>query len=112
VVIEHIIGEMYVWVRYAHMERVDVKVGDAVTAGQRIGLYGNTGYSFGEHCHVDMWVALGDIERAAKIGFRRPRDLRIAMVGPGLLTSRQNVDPTEYLRSRGLDVINNGGQPA
>lgn len=36
---------------YGHLERVMVKAGDWVTAGQQIGIVGNTGFSFGKHLH-------------------------------------------------------------
>lgn len=38
---------------YAHLSRRIVKTGDRVTAGQLIGLSGNTGHSFGPHLHID-----------------------------------------------------------
>lgn len=42
-----------------HMSRRCVKAGDAVKAGELIGYEGNTGYSFGSHCHFE--VRRGDI---------------------------------------------------
>ncbi|WP_272885792.1 peptidoglycan DD-metalloendopeptidase family protein [Fictibacillus marinisediminis] len=38
----------------AHMETRFVKEGDVVQQGQKIGLMGNTGYSFGPHLHFEL----------------------------------------------------------
>ena len=51
IVIRHTNGlETY----YAHMSRRDVHCGDHVTAGQTIGLCGNTGRSYGSHLHFEI----------------------------------------------------------
>ena len=39
---------------YAHMSRIDVKKGDKVSKGQKIGLVGNTGSSTAPHCHYEV----------------------------------------------------------
>ena len=39
---------------YAHLSEIQVKVGDTITAGQQIGLIGNTGNSFGAHLHLTL----------------------------------------------------------
>lgn len=39
---------------YAHLSRVDVASGQAVSASQRIGLVGSTGFSTGPHLHFEV----------------------------------------------------------
>lgn len=42
---------------YGHMSRIDVKVGDMVEKGQKLGVSGMTGMAFGDHVHFSMMVA-------------------------------------------------------
>ncbi|MEV4411645.1 M23 family metallopeptidase [Catellatospora sp. NPDC049609] len=41
---------------YAHSSAVLVKVGQKVAAGEPIGLLGNTGYAYGTHLHLEVYV--------------------------------------------------------
>lgn len=39
---------------YCHLSKRLVSVGQRVNAGDHIGIEGNTGYSFGSHCHFEV----------------------------------------------------------
>lgn len=41
---------------FGHLSSINVKVGDRVSAGQILGIQGNTGYSFGRHTHFCVRV--------------------------------------------------------
>jgi murein DD-endopeptidase MepM/ murein hydrolase activator NlpD len=41
--------------RYAHLAGFDVRVGDAVEQGTRVGSMGSTGRSTGTHLHYEVW---------------------------------------------------------
>ena len=66
-------GELTTW--YAHMRSIDVKSGQLVAAGQRIGEVGDLGNATGCHLHFEV----------------HPRG------GRGY---QDNVNPTEWLRAR------------
>lgn len=54
VVLKHSDGS---YTNYAHMSKINVRKGDEVKAGQRIGTCGSTGNSTGPHCHFEVHQA-------------------------------------------------------
>ena len=49
-----IAGDDGYWILYAHLKTRDVKLGQRVMAGQKIGVAGNTGNSTGRHLHIEV----------------------------------------------------------
>ena len=45
---------------YGHLSRRDVRAGDTVRPGDRVGLVGSTGHSFGPHLHIEIHPTGGD----------------------------------------------------
>ncbi len=74
VVIRHADGK---YSQYGHLSQLSVSVGQAVSAGQQIGLSGSTGNSTGPHLHFEI------------------------RTGPSY---GSDIDPLAYLRSKGVTV--------
>lgn len=93
---------------YCHLASRAVKKGDKVIKGQRIGIMGNTGYSFGAHLHFEVRRNNKAISAAdylgipnktgqynvrtmnaetyvdgiiKKVGFTKPADVKVALLG-------------------------------
>lgn len=47
---------------YAHLSEIPVRIGDAVTAGNTVGLSGNTGNSTGPHLHYEVRYQMRPID--------------------------------------------------
>ncbi|WP_088104257.1 murein hydrolase activator EnvC family protein [Halalkalibacter urbisdiaboli] len=54
VLIAHYVDGQLITTLYAHLENREVSAGDSVSKGQRIGMMGNTGRSFGAHLHFEV----------------------------------------------------------
>lgn len=50
--------------RYAHLSRATVAVGDAASAGERVGLVGATGFATGPHLHFEVVVRGANVDPA------------------------------------------------
>jgi peptidoglycan hydrolase-like protein with peptidoglycan-binding domain len=50
--------------RYAHLSRATVAPGDAVSAGERVGLVGSTGFATGPHLHFEVIVRGASVDPA------------------------------------------------
>lgn len=53
---------------YCHLSKRLVNKGQRVNAGDHVGIEGNTGYSFGSHCHFEVRDASGAINPAPTLG--------------------------------------------
>lgn len=74
VVIRHQ-GGMYS--QYAHLSRIDVRVGQSVAAGQRIALSGSTGNSSGPHLHFEIRTTPNYGSAVDPMVFLRSRGVRV-----------------------------------
>lgn len=54
--------------KFFHLSKINVRTGDKVTAGEVVGLSGNTGYSTGPHLHWEKHVAGRPVDPMANIG--------------------------------------------
>lgn len=61
VAIKHVMPDHVYITRYIHLKTREVKEGDVVVRGQRIGIGGNTGVnSTGAHLHYEVWICPKD----------------------------------------------------
>ncbi|WP_172386056.1 M23 family metallopeptidase [Streptomyces sp. MNP-20] len=74
VVIKHANGT---YSQYAHLSRVEVRVGQAVTGGQRIALSGNTGNSSGPHLHFEIRTTPNYGSAVDPVSFLRQQGVRV-----------------------------------
>ena len=70
--------------RYSHLSRILVRVGDALSRGERLGLAGRTGDATGPHLHFELWRGNGPVGSARSAGAarrerRRQLNLRCAL---------------------------------
>ena len=55
---------------FFHLSRVDVKKGDIVDQDEIIGAVGDTGHSYGAHCHIEMYkLGYGSLSEIASYGW-------------------------------------------
>lgn len=51
--------------KYAHLNRIDVRTGDELKQGDRIGVLGSTGLSTGPHVHFEIFVGNQNVDPAS-----------------------------------------------
>ena len=75
---------------YAHLHRIDVRRGERVEQGQRIGTVGSTGWATGPHLHFEF-----------KMGNQQVDPMKIARASESLQLSQQALG---QFRALALDV--------
>ena len=75
IMIEHANGDVTV---YGHEEKVMVRVGERVKAGQLIGLVGSLGNSTGPHLHFEVRIGGENGEKVDPVGWMTDRGVSIA----------------------------------
>ena len=58
--------------KYSHLERVEIKAGDDVVQGQRIGTMGSTGMSTGTHLDFQIWIGTENLDPAYFLKLSKP----------------------------------------
>ncbi|MFD9879860.1 M23 family metallopeptidase [Streptomyces alboflavus] len=74
VVIKHANGTFS---QYAHLSKVEVRPGQAITTGQRIALSGNTGNSSGPHLHFEIRTTPNYGSAVNPVAFLRAQGVRV-----------------------------------
>lgn len=55
IIILHKIKGDYFYIRYLHLDKNNVSVGQEISKGVLVGTYSDVGYSFGAHLHLDCY---------------------------------------------------------
>lgn len=92
---------------YAHLDTVDVKVGDKVVKGQVLGYMGNTGNSYGGHTHFEVFINNNRVDSGGYL----TADLFTPISLPKPVSKNEKVEQVEVLcndtlRVRSDHVIN------
>lgn len=74
IVIKHANG---VYSQYAHLSRIQVKVGQVVKTGQKIALSGNTGNSSGPHLHFEIRTTANYGSAINPVSFLRAKGVKV-----------------------------------
>jgi murein DD-endopeptidase MepM/ murein hydrolase activator NlpD len=84
---------------YAHMSRIDVKLGQYVTEGEQLGLVGNTGFTTGPHLHFEI-----RLQSPGTFTSRNPELWIVPPEGDGVLVGRVLDSYGLFLTSKTVSV--------
>lgn len=91
-----------------HMAQRKVKVGQKVKAGDVVGIEGNTGYSFGSHCHFEVRKNGESVDPTPYLGISNEwgqYDVKAAPKEPTLYKDSYDKDGITYTRAKDFAII-------
>lgn len=91
-----------------HMASRKVKVGQKVKAGDVIGIEGNTGYSFGSHCHFEVRKNGESVDPTPYLGIPNEwgqYDIKTAPKEPTVRKDSYDKDGITYTRTKDFAII-------
>lgn len=91
-----------------HMALRKVKVGQKVKAGDVVGIEGNTGYSFGSHCHFEVRKNGESVDPTPYLGIPNEwgqYDIKAAPKEPTVYKDSYDKDGITYTRAKDFAII-------
>lgn len=91
-----------------HMAARKVKVGQKVKAGDVVGIEGNTGYSFGSHCHFEVRKNGESVDPTPYLGIPNEwgqYDIKSAPKKPTVYKDSYDKDGITYTRAKDFAII-------
>lgn len=91
-----------------HMAARKVKVGQKVKAGDVVGIEGNTGYSFGSHCHFEVRKNGESVDPTPYLGIPNEwgqYDIKAALKKPTVHKDSYDKDGITYTRAKDFAII-------
>ena len=91
-----------------HMAARKVKVGQNVKAGDVVGIEGNTGYSFGSHCHFEVRKNGESVDPTPYLGIPNEwgqYDVKAAPKEPAVYKDSYDKDGITYTRAKDFAII-------
>lgn len=91
-----------------HMAQRKVKVGQKVKAGDVVGIEGNTGYSFGSHCHFEVRKNGESVDPTPYLGISNEwgqYDIKAAPKEPTVYKDSYDKDGITFTRAKDFAII-------
>lgn len=91
-----------------HMAQRKVKVGQKVKAGDVVGIEGNTGYSFGSHCHFEVRKNGESVDPTPYLGIPNEwgqYDIKAAPKEPAVYKDSYDKDGITYTRAKDFAIV-------
>lgn len=88
-----------------HMSGRKVKKGDKVKAGDVVGIEGNTGYSFGSHCHFEIRKNGKSVDPTPYLGIKNAWGIHEVKTTPAAFPDQYEHDGLTFIRAKNFKVV-------